>query len=198
MPRHRRPPRAGALTDLPPLRIFTQILTLQVAYYVGAAVTILFTAVVSGQAFNLDLVLSWKSLRGDTTAGWVLGLVWLLNSLFGVIFLLVVVARSKLVPDFAVTLHFIHFLVISLYSRSLPRNLLWWLLQATSMALMTFLGVWSCQWRELRPISFGGGGATGNGAESSSTGDEEREGRRGRGRDGAGEYELVFMKEGEP
>ena len=26
------------------------------------------------------------------------------------------------------------------------------------MAFMTVGGVWSCRWRELRPISFGGGG----------------------------------------
>lgn len=75
---------------------------------------------------------------------------------------------------------------------------------------MTFLGVWACQWRELRPISFGGSGATtqrvdGANAESSTQdiGDEEqgygRGSRRGRGRDGAGEYEMVGMKaEDEP
>lgn len=73
-----------------------------------------------------------------------------------VIFLLLLVSRSKLVPDFAFTIHFIHFLITSFYSHGLPANLLWWALQATSAALMTFLGMWACQWRELRPIAFGG------------------------------------------
>ena len=42
---------------------------------------------------------------------------------------------------------------------------------------MTIGGIWSCRWRELRPISFGGGsGVTGKG---------------GGGKDGAGEYEMV-------
>ncbi len=77
--------------------------------------------------------------------------------------------------------------------------------------MMTSLGVWICQYRELRPISFGGSSSataaqTGdsNAAGSSETagGDEEQgygRGRgRGRGRDGAGEYEMVGMKaEGE-
>ena len=83
MPRKpNRPRRPGALTDLQPLRIFTQIVLLQVAYYVCAAVLIVFTALVAGKDLSLDLLLSWHSLRGDTTVGWMLGLVWMLNSLF--------------------------------------------------------------------------------------------------------------------
>lgn len=158
MPRRRRPPRAGALADLAPLRIFRQIVLLQTAYYVCAIVLILFTALVAGHRFNLDLVFDWHSLRGDTTVGWMLGLVWMLNSLVGVMFLLLLVARSKLVPDFALTIHCIHLLVTYFYSRSFPKNTLWWTLQLASTALMTLLGMWSCQWRELQPISFGGKG----------------------------------------
>ena len=74
--------------------------------------------------------------------------------------------------------------------------------------MMTSLGVWSCQYRELRPINFGGStdnsgnNGANNGenseAEPSGVGDEEQgygRGRgRGRGRDGAGEYEMVGMK----
>jgi hypothetical protein len=82
MPRKQKVRRPGALTDLQPLRILTQIVLLQVAYYVSAAVLIVFTALVAGKPVRLDLLLSWRSLRGDTTVGWMLGLVWMLNSLF--------------------------------------------------------------------------------------------------------------------
>lgn len=82
-PRRRRPPRAGALTELPPLKILSQIALLQVAFYVCATALILFTALVAGKAFSIDLVLSWQSLRGDTTVGWMLGFVWMLNSFLG-------------------------------------------------------------------------------------------------------------------
>jgi protein SYS1 len=68
------------------------------------------------------------------------------------------VVRSKLVPDFALTVHFIHLVLTSLYSHSIPYSLFWWGVQGASAAIMTILGVWSCQWRELRPISFGFGG----------------------------------------
>ncbi|CZT10716.1 hypothetical protein WAI453_012571 [Rhynchosporium graminicola] len=201
MARRRRPPRPGALTELPPLRILTQILLLQTLWYIAGTVLILFTALVAGKHFSLDLLLSWRSLRGDTTVGWMLGLVWMLNSLIGVIGILILIHRSKLVPDFAITLHFIHLLIVSFYSGSIPQNLLWWVLQIGSTAMMTALGVWACQWRELRPINFGGSAAAQTTAEvavAEDGGDEEMglgRGRgRGRGRDGAGEYQMVALK----
>lgn len=222
MPRRRRPPRPGALADLAPLRIFTQIVILQLAYYACAAVLIVFTALVAGKEVSLDLLLSWKSLRGDNTVGWTLGLIWMLNSLIwyaflpsnrslmsanqqpnSVIFLLLLVARSKLIPDFAITVHLLHLVVTSLYTRSIPTHWFWWGLQAASAGLMTFLGVWSCQWRELQPINFGGGGgptrSTRQTANSSPHIEEEGVsyvGRgRGRGRDGGGDYEMVAMRD---
>lgn len=130
--------------------------------------------------------------------------------------IVVLVARSKLVPDFALTVHFIHLVVVAVYSGQIPRHLAWWLTMAASSAASVALGVWGCRWRELRPIAFGGGGGstnkggqqngsaggTGDNGEGSSRqgggeGDEEQgfgRGRgRGRGRDGGGEYEMVQM-----
>ncbi|GAQ43184.1 integral membrane protein of the Golgi [Aspergillus tubingensis] len=214
MPPRRRAPRAGSRTDLPPLKIVRKILLLQVAYYVTATALILFTTVVYGTPFSLDLVFSWNALRGDTTIGWMLGLVWLLTSGIGAIFLLLLVARSKLIPDFALTLHFLHLIATTLYTHSVPANWLWWGLQGASAAFMTFLGIWACRWRELQPISFGGigggssnsgtsAGASGGGEAQSGAGEEESfslsRGRgRGRGlRDSSSagdEYEMVEMK----
>lgn len=74
-----------------------------------------------------------------------------------VIFLLLLIARSKLVPDFALTIHFLHLLVTTLYTRSLPSYGFWWALQIASATLMTSLGVWSCRYRELQPIQIGTG-----------------------------------------
>ncbi|QSZ33456.1 hypothetical protein DSL72_005024 [Monilinia vaccinii-corymbosi] len=81
---------------------------------------------------------------------------------------------------------------------------------------MSFLGVWSCQWRELRPINFGSSSitaqndmntvtdntgigrdiSTGMEGEGDAQDLEQGYGRgrgRGRGRDGAGDYEMVGM-----
>ncbi|EER23223.1 hypothetical protein D8B26_001305 [Coccidioides posadasii str. Silveira] len=205
-PRQRKPRRAGALKDLPPLIIVKKILLLQVAFYVCATILILFAALVAGTAFSPDLILSWRTLRGDTTIGWTLSFVWLLNSFFGVIFILLLVSRSKLVPDFALTIHFIHLVITSFYTHEIPSNLLWWGLQGASSALMTFVGMWACQYRELRPIAFGGVSsnrrATARTIPDAHADNEDPEaagfsrGRsRGHDRDGGGEYEMVSVKE---
>lgn len=89
MPAHRRPPRAGALTDLAPVGIIKKIIILQVAYYASATALILFTTLVAGKPFHPGLILSWRSIRGDNTIGWTLGLVWILNSLIGYVISLV-------------------------------------------------------------------------------------------------------------
>ncbi|KAK2738548.1 hypothetical protein FQN57_006970 [Myotisia sp. PD_48] len=211
--RRRRPPRAGALSELPPLKIIKKILLLQIAYYVCATILILFTALVVGTRFSPDLILNWRSLRGDTTVGWTLGFVWLLNSSIGVIFILLLVSRSKLVPDFALTVHLLHLIITSFYTHAVPSNLLWWALQIASAALMIFLGIWACQWRELRPISFGGGGGVSSSNQAvrsrqsqNGTADVDLEegidledlprGRgRARNRDDGGNYTAVNSKE---
>ena len=79
MPRRRRPPRAGALTELPPLRIAAQIASLQALYYSAALVLLLFTSLVAGSPFRFAMVLGWDYLRGDTTQGWLLAFVWILD-----------------------------------------------------------------------------------------------------------------------
>lgn len=129
--------------------------------------------------------------------------------------ILLLIARSKLVPDFAITIHLIHLLTTSLYTRSLPTGVYWWAVQVCSAALMVSLGMWACQWRELQPMTFGGKGKaraaggqnghpTGPGAveEGASTADGDGEGyvvgtgrgsRRAGGGDGAGAYEMVGM-----
>jgi hypothetical protein len=78
-----RPPPHPSLTRLTPLRLLTQILTLQLSFYTIATSLILFTALAAGKPFSPDLVLSWRSIRGDTAVGWTLGLCWVLTSVFG-------------------------------------------------------------------------------------------------------------------
>ncbi|KAI1841328.1 hypothetical protein JX266_012482 [Neoarthrinium moseri] len=218
MPRRRKPPRSGAIAELPPLRIAGQIAALQGIYYATALVLMLFMSLVAGTGFNLDLVFGWGALRGDTTMGWLVGFVWLCcagaiglyadsplrNS---VVALVALIARSKLIPDFALTLHFVHLVVVYFYTGLLPRYGMWWMTMIVSCAGTVALGIWGCRWRELQPIMFGGAGRStneqgaaenGHAAGGEVTGDEEMgfsRGRgRGRGRDGAGEYEMVGLK----
>lgn len=77
-PRRRKPPRAGALTELPPLKIIRSIILLQLFYYIAAFVLILFTTLVLGQTFTLALIFDWNSVRGDNTIGWTVGFLWVI------------------------------------------------------------------------------------------------------------------------
>jgi hypothetical protein len=82
MARRRKPPRAGALTEVPPARIAAQIGVLQLLFYVVAFVLMLFTSLIAGFSFSLDLVFGSGSVRGDTTHGWLLAFVWLFDGGF--------------------------------------------------------------------------------------------------------------------
>ena len=79
-PRRRRPPRAGALAELPPLKILRSILLLQIAYYVVATILLGFSAVVFGQAFSVNLIFDWQTVRRDSTLGWLIAILWVLVS----------------------------------------------------------------------------------------------------------------------
>ncbi|KAK4664999.1 uncharacterized protein QC763_509610 [Podospora pseudopauciseta] len=222
MARRRRPPRPGSLSELPPLKIASQILALQALYYTFSFTLLLFSALVAGTAFTLDLVLGWQSIRGDTTQGWLCGFLAMLNG--GVLMgaaIVVLIGRSKLVTDFALSLHFIHLVVVTFYTGELPKHMAWWVSMACASVLGVVLGTWGCRYRELKPISFGGNGAGNNSGHARGqsqpgelrnsnehvrgAGDAEEDleqgfsrGRgRGRGRDGGGGYEMVDMPPGE-
>jgi hypothetical protein len=80
MARRRRPPRPGALTELPPLKIATQILLLQTTWYICGFALVLFAVLVAGRPFRLDMVLGWRSMSGENTLGWLLGVCWMCDS----------------------------------------------------------------------------------------------------------------------
>lgn len=104
-------------------------------------------------------------------------------------------------------MHGIHLVVTSLYTGRVPRNTMWWGAMASSSAICVALAIWGSRYRELRPISFGGHGASGSAAygaevtQNGGAGDEEEGGAgfgrgrgRGRGRDGEGGYEMVGIE----
>lgn len=121
--------------------------------------------------------------------------------------IVVLIARSKLVPDFALTVQFLHLLITTFYTRTLPGNSMWWLALFGSSAMSISLAMWGCQYRELQPVFFGGR-ILNTGSGSAATGQTEdpeaaegvddeddfsRGKSRGRGKDGQGTYEMVQM-----
>ena len=115
-----------------------------------------------------------------------------------VILLLLLVSRSKLIPDFALTIHFVHLIATSLYTHTIPTNWLWWGLQFASASLMVFLGMWACRYRELQPITFGIGGSSSSSQQQTSDpseqGGEDFASGSGERRNRGNEFEMGIMK----
>ncbi|CAK7564292.1 MAG: hypothetical protein SEPTF4163_002181 [Sporothrix epigloea] len=211
MARRRRPRRSGALGELPPLKILSQIVLVQAILYVSLTALLFFAERISGRPFSFGLVFGWNGIRGDTTEGLVTAFIFVLAAaLFSAAAIVVFVGRSKLVLDFAATLHFVHLVVVFLLTKTIPANLAWWLTMVVSTGATVLVGTWGCRHRELQPISFGGaagtngtgpGSVASTGLPPGADGDEEQgfaHGRgRARGRDGAGEYEMVPVETGE-
>lgn len=104
--------------------------------------------------------------------------------------MVLIVIRSKLVLDFALTTHFLHLVTVSLVSGQVPRHFFWYVTMAASSAVGVALGIWGCQYRELRPVFFGGqqgSSSTGGGSQNTANGSAAGGGGGGGGGGGNGE-----------
>lgn len=92
----------------------------------------------------------------DNSLGLTIIGMWLFDSLLCVVFMTVIVGRSKLAWDFAVTIHAINLVVVWCYSGQFPKSFIWWSVQVGSSIVLVSLGTWSTRWKELRETFFEG------------------------------------------
>lgn len=137
-----------------PLRILLQILLLQSFYYLSAFIIFYLVAQLNGYEFSVAWVFSWELVEPDNTMGLMLFFLWLFDSLLCVLFVTIIVGRSKLAWDFALTVHVINLIVVQLYSGKFPTSMLWWCLQILSGILLVTLSTYSTRWNELRTTFF--------------------------------------------
>ena len=122
--------------------------------------------------------------------------------LYRAVAIVALIARSKLVPDFALTIHFLHLVATTLYSRAAPRHIMWWITMIASSAICVAAGMWGCRYRELQPVFFGGGRILGNNATPAAaaatrSGDDDYDEEMGLVKAKAGngeEYEMGKVK----
>ncbi|CCF60171.1 hypothetical protein KAFR_0J01030 [Kazachstania africana CBS 2517] len=142
--------------SLSPRKIFLQIVLLQLFYYTTATLLFCCWANIEGHKIEIKKWLfSFENIDITNTYGLSMCLLWLLDALICVIFLTVIVGRSKLAWDFAVTIHAINFIAVCLYTGEIP-SLTWFMLQFCSSLILIFLGTWTTRWRELRDTFFEG------------------------------------------
>jgi len=74
--------------------------------------------------------------------------------MISVLYIVLIVRRSQLVLDFALTLQGFNLLFILLYNWRIPITLGWWVTKIIETNVMIFGGKYFCRMRELRPIEF--------------------------------------------
>ncbi|CCK73023.1 Sys1p KNAG_0M01700 [Huiozyma naganishii CBS 8797] len=155
-PKSLKPSEIFKQDSLSPGKITVQIVILQLFYYATAIVLFyIWAKLVGHKLVMLDWLFSSKYIDFTNGYGLSVSIIWLLDSLICVIFLTVIVGRSKLAWDFGVTVHAINFIILLLYTKHLP-SMSWVVLQILSSLVLIFLGTWTSRWRELKDTFFEG------------------------------------------
>lgn len=139
-----------------PSKLLLQIVILQCFYYLSALVIFYLVASLNGYDFKIDWVFLWELVEPDNAMGLTLFMMWLFDALLCVLFVTVIVGRSKLAWDFAVTVYIINLIVVWTYTGKFPSSILWWCLQVLSAVLLVTLSTYSTRWNELRTTFFDG------------------------------------------
>ncbi|RLV89677.1 Protein SYS1 [Spathaspora sp. JA1] len=137
-----------------PSKLLVQIVILQCFYYLSALVMFGLYAWLNGYDFKIDWIFSWELVASDNAMGLTLFILWLIDSLLCVLFVTIIVGRSKLAWDFAITVHIINLIVVWTYSGKFPTSILWWCLQVLSGVILVTLSTYSTRWKELRTTFF--------------------------------------------
>lgn len=146
---------SNQLTDTSsPVKLVLQILVLQCFYYLTANVIFCAISWLNGYEYHLSWVVSWEIITIDNAMGLTLFVLWLFDSLLSVLFVTIIVGRSKLAWDFALTVHIINLLIVWLYSSKFPTSILWWCLQILSALVLVVLSTYLTRWKELRTTFF--------------------------------------------
>lgn len=134
-----------------PWLIVAQIVSLQCLYYLtlGVFLTILVGARVS--KMSLVYFFDYATVDASTVTGWCVMASFFLSSIAGAGVLVYLVERAKKCLDFCATLYIIHLFICTIYG-GWPASVTWWVVNITSLAVMTLLGEYLCMKRERREI----------------------------------------------
>lgn len=142
--------------QLSPSTLLKQIVLLQCFYYVTAIVLCYAVALLQGLEFSLGWIFDWQYVTLENSLGVYLIAMWLFDSFVCVVFMTLIVGRSKLAWDFALTILLINLVIVSVYARAIPQSFIWWIVQIGSGIVLVSLGTWTSRWRELRDTFFDG------------------------------------------
>lgn len=139
-----------------PVLIISQIMCLQCAYYFSVS---LLHCVICGVFFqrgsSLDYLFLDSRMNFWDPWGKCTFVVFLINPLFCSLATLMLIKRTKQCLDFVCTMHLIHLIVCSIYSRHFPSSSAWWIANILSTILTTVMSEYLCMRFELKEIPVG-------------------------------------------
>ncbi|VDP81750.1 unnamed protein product [Echinostoma caproni] len=134
-----------------PLLICSQIVCMQCVFYFCASLFLTFEMIFS------------------RASGKCIFVSFLLTALCSGLGIWRLVRRTKQCLDFACTVHFWHLIFCILFTRTVPRSILWWVANVFSVVISTVMGEILCMRSELKVIPLSSARATGSSSSSTST-----------------------------
>jgi len=144
--------KSGGANAFNPKLILYQILAIQCFHYVFYGLIIQINHLFFGINITIDRIFTTNYLNFWSAEGWIDNSAVLLTFVFQAILLAIIVEKSRKCLDFSVTLFFFHFIFCSIYSRSIPHVLDWWIIHVLGLIIMVVLGEFLCSRRELMDI----------------------------------------------
>lgn len=159
--------RSGVLD---PILICSQIVCMQCVFYLCASVILTLTSI----SFLRDWPqLAWlfdaQQLRFSQASGKCIFVSFLLTALCSGLGIWRLVRRTKQCLDFACTIHFWHLIFCILYTHTIPRSSLWWIVNVVSIVVSTVMGEVLCMRSELKVIPLSSTCASGSPSSPTST-----------------------------
>ncbi|KAI6149622.1 integral membrane protein S linking to the trans Golgi network-domain-containing protein [Pisolithus tinctorius] len=87
--------------------------------------------------------------RIDPTRGWVIAISWMIACTADIYFLYTLIRRPRLILDFALTLVFIHLVLTTYYSASIPNSSFFWFILVAGSAWTVIVAEQLCVKREM-------------------------------------------------
>ena len=141
-------------SEFDPRLISAQILLVQALTYAGLGMWLLLLNGLAGRAassISLVHMFSYKAISLTQNGGWIAIAAYILNSVTGGCFLMIVVERAKKCLDFAATAHILHLCLCYLYA-GFPDTWEWWVVNLLSLLAMSLMGEYLCMRREMQDI----------------------------------------------
>ncbi|KAG5672344.1 hypothetical protein PVAND_002477 [Polypedilum vanderplanki] len=139
------------VTKFDPLLLISQIIAQQSFLYFTLTAILWIGLNYLDTNLSLSALFDYRQINVTESEGILIICCFLINSLFGAIFLWYFVKRRKMCLDFCCTYHLIHFLVCLFYESEFP-SLSFWLLNVTCAVIMCVTSEYLCLREEMQLI----------------------------------------------